>query len=208
MRAYTQKFQRPNGLISSVTLTGINDERLAQSLANFRAVKKLPNSDYAACLQDVQLQAVDMHVNGNAKTVKRPPSIGWQAMVRGGLALVKIIKGDIVEQDELERRANVCAACPHIAPMAAKCTPCMMNSLSRLARTLAIKYGRGFTMPTIRPKKSVNTKTGKLSEFSCGVCSCPCLNLCLSKSKIFLEREQKPRPLHCWANPQSPNWQA
>jgi len=213
MQTYTYKqlYISPLGKPVVITLSASSLGQLIEKVVSLRARKILSPRD----VQSVTKEVTARHVIAKPSLASQPVAktrtdkLTLQSVMRGGRALVDIIKGDVVEQAELQRRADICGRCKLISDTKEACTSCAKRGLAKFARNLAVSYGRNFLVPKIIAIHLRPVKTASLTEFYCGVCSCSCLNLCLSKSKNFLDKEDANlRPDNCWAKPNGRNWQA
>jgi hypothetical protein len=208
--SYTQ-FYTSNGKPVYVTKYADTEQQLIDKLLAFRLEKKIKPDSY----EEVSLE-VKSKIKSSGSAIKidkqvkpKTNKLTLQQAVLGAKALVEIIKGDIVDDAELNRRASICAHCELINDTAGGCTSCARKGLVKLARNLAINYGRNFTVPKITAYKLRPVKSASLSEFYCGHCGCSCLNLALSKSKNFVSKENnETRPDHCWAKVNGKNWKS
>jgi hypothetical protein len=207
---YKQLYISGLGKPVTITMSSNSLDGLISKVFEFRQRKNLAPKDLPSVRREVTAKHKTKNQLINKSTAVKPRAnkLTLQQAMLGAKALVKVIQGDVVSDAELQRRAEVCARCPKISDTSTTCsTSCAKRGLARFARNLAIRYGRNFTVPKIMAIHTRPVKTASLSEFYCGVCSCSCLNLCLSKSKNFLAKEDADlRPDHCWAKPNGINW--
>lgn len=206
---YKQLYVRNDGKPVTITMSSASLKGLIDKVFEFRKRKQLNPRDYISVNAEVTAKHKTRNQLINKSIISKPKikKLTLQQAMLGAKALVQVIKGDVVDDFELRRRANICATCTIISDTDNKCTSCAKRGLSKVARDLAIRYGRNFTVPKIMAIHTKPVRTASLSEFYCGACGCSCLNLCLSRSKIFLAKEDANlRPDHCWAKPNGPNF--
>ena len=192
MIAYDETY---NG--KTARLVGKNGDGCASSLYNFRRRKNLPGATVAQCKLDVANRGYKHNIIQNNVNKPSPKKLSMGEVLHGSVALFDIIQGDVVDDITLRKRAAICAECPLISNTSDNCQGCKANKLAKYARNLAVKFGRNFIEPTITVNHLRPVKTAKIKEFYCGHCGCSVLNLCLSKSKHFLNKENESRPSNC-----------
>lgn len=201
MIAYDQKLINSNGQPSTSRIVGRDSKSCAIRLSKFRFSRNLERSELSHCFLDVAKNGYHYTVKQQEKSIARKENkLSLSKVISGSLALFDIIKGDIASDQEIKARAAICANCPLISDTSDKCTGCSSNKLFSYAKSLAVKYGRNYYQPTITAQHLTPKKTAQISEFYCGHCGCSCLNLVLSKSKHFLEKENQERPANCWVH--------
>lgn len=206
--SYTQ-FYTSNGRPVYVTKYADSELQLIDKLVAFRLEKKIKPDGYEDVAREVKakLKTSSSTIRVEKEVKPRTNKLTLHQAILGAKALVEIIKGDIVDDAELQRRATICAHCEIISDTSGGCTSCARKGLVKLARNLALNYGRNFAVPRITAYKLKPIKSASLSEFYCGHCSCSCLNLALSKSKNFVSKENnETRPDNCWAKVNGKNW--
>lgn len=201
MIAYDQKYTDSKGNIISTRIVGPDGTGCAFRLSKFRASRGIPNADPVSCRSDVGKDGYKYTIKQKEKAiVRKSDKLSVAKVLRGSLALFDIVKGDIVDDRTIKARSAVCAECPLLSDTSDKCSGCVSNKLLSYARNIAVKYGRNFFQPTITAKHTTPKKTGPISNFYCSHCGCSALNLVLSKSKHFLDKENEARPDNCWVH--------
>jgi hypothetical protein len=159
--------------------------------------KYLTNRD-----KHIDIDEIRSHVNKNIKDSgpSDPQDIGgklnkvakktlrYKEVMNGAQAILRVLGGDSVDQDEIKRRTRICRECP-LKSLTSDC------------------YGCGFASRLtgiINDIKSKFTGTFELSQdvkgSYCSVCSCALSVMIPSKMSAFDEDEekQKSRPDYCW----------
>lgn len=95
--------------------------------------------------------------------------------------------GERVGQEEVERRASICATCPYNVPSDSFCSGCFMTSLTASAMKLVSGW-----------------KTSQDDRLkACGICSCELKIKVFIPTKHMQYRELKDDwPEHCWNRPE------
>lgn len=123
------------------------------------------------------------------KIGKQPKAVGINEMASGAKAiLLQTVFNDVVDQQEINRRANICEYCPKIATVSG-CKACGMGkALSNFSNKIKQSFGGGYKIPSA------------LDQNYCSVCSCSLAMLLpatlqqISKS----EKTNPKRPKSCW----------
>lgn len=88
-----------------IVFFGNNEETIKNAI-----VKKFPN-----CLEDLEYISVTKNnptVNDYKAPAKEKKKLSFKDGVTGAYALFKVATGSVVDQNELNRRANICIKCP------------------------------------------------------------------------------------------------
>lgn len=134
------------------------------------------------------------------KKLKQEP-ISFDQMVRGANALVKVVSGNTVSQEEINRRSSICSSClvdgEYGVISTNECRPCgFAKNLNNYINKLKRSFGKGFEIPN------------NLSDKGCIVCKCALSVMLPSQMDSFNYEgdKQDKRPHHCWVKKSSPNF--
>lgn len=113
----------------------------------------------------------------------------------GGAALVGVVSGNTVNQDEIDRRSAICLGCKELEEMRG-CSACgFAGKLSSLVNSVKHSFGGGYSLPN------------NLDRHSCGICKCSLAVILPSKIQAFKEKQfDKTRPDICWIRKDSKNF--
>lgn len=115
--------------------------------------------------------------------------------INGAKALVNVIEGNTVTQEEINRRASICNNCP-MKTQIPGCMGCgLAGRISNFINSIKKAFKSSFVIPN-----NLETK-------GCGVCNCALSVMLPSKMNAFSESDQQERPNHCWVKKTSPNYQ-
>lgn len=124
-------------------------------------------------------------------------STSFSDAVTGAKALLRIVAGDKVPQEEINRRAAICTSCPMVSGVS-NCRACGFGGqLTKFVNATKASFGKDFKIPN------------GLSDKYCSVCTCSLLMMLPSNMEAFQESAEKQgeRPNHCWVKKTSPNYQ-
>ena len=112
----------------------------------------------------------------------------------GAKALVKVVAGQVVSQEEINRRSIICSSCPRITEIPF-CNTCGQAGIFASAvNKLKQLFGKGFTIPN------------NLEKRGCDVCDCALSVMLPSKMEYFSDKDQAQRPDNCWVKKTSVNY--
>ncbi len=131
----------------------------------------------------------------------------FSQLVAGAEAIVNVTSGNIVSQEEINRRARICSGCKTADPdsgivmdgvvSTTDCRACGFASrFATWANKLKKQFGVGHVIPN------------GLSDKGCIVCKCTLAVMLPSKMSAFdYEKDlQEKRPDHCWVKKTSNNY--
>lgn len=133
----------------------------------------------------------------NIKVGKTRKSVSFKEAMQAGKAALKIIKGVMVGNKEMERRYNICKSCPAISETS-ECFRCnRAKFLAEITHTLKGVFGEDVKLP------------GESKKFSCGVCGCSLSMLLPTKTADLHQdtpEQAERRPDFCWMSKGGPNY--
>lgn len=145
----------------------------------------------------VQTKGFMGDANKNTFIPHKDRKISFKDALTGVQAIVKIVKGEFVDQAEINRRAILCTNCPQKS-LTTDCYGCGFASrlTAYVNKVKKETFGTNFVIP--------NDLQGKY----CGVCQCALLVMLPSKMSAFEEdaAKQDLRPKHCWVKKDSINY--
>lgn len=140
----------------------------------------------------------------NVKTLKKN-RIDFKDGVSGANALLNVVAGNTVSQEEINRRAIICYNCkrknePTKSGLleSSNCRACGFSKrLNNYITKLKSAFGAGFDIPN------------NLSDKHCYVCECALSVMLPSKLNAFKHDKDKQhlRPDNCWLKKGSPNYE-
>lgn len=193
-----------------VTFYGNSPEELASQVLRIRK-KNGVDSDFNSVYQMIkkstgdveQVDGVDSkifkkRVNGQSRNQPtRSRSVSIQDAAKAATALIKIIPGDYVSQEEYQRRAKICATCP-LRQRNSDCMGCGGSGrAARMLMSFRSKLGLGYKVDE------------KIARQFCGFCGCSLSLLMLTKIKNYKTEDEETnssRPSHCWLRRNSQNY--
>lgn len=172
-----------------IVFFGNNEEVIKNAI-----LKKFPN-----CLEDLEYISVTKNnptVNDYKAPAKEKKKLSFKDGVTGAYALFKVATGSVVDQNELNRRANICIKCPMLVG-STNCRACgFAKGLANYIKKLKKEFGKGFVIPH------------GLEDKHCNVCQCALSVMLPSKLDVFKhdKDKQSERPNNCWLKKDSPNY--
>lgn len=166
---------------------------IVTKLMRIRASRGFPH-DRGAIYNEVisSIQKKNIKVGKNKKQ-----KVSFKDAMAAGKAALKIIKGDVVDKKEIDRRWEICKYCPALSETK-ECFSCnRAKFLAEITNTTKRVFGEDIKYP------------GESKKFSCGVCGCMLAMLLPTKSKDLHQDtpdQKEIRPDFCWMNPESPNF--
>lgn len=134
-------------------------------------------------------------VKEGGKTVRR--SVSMTDAARAAKALVQVVRGGNVDQQEYQRRLDICNKCP----LKSKVSDCMgcgaSGKVSRFIMDFKSRLGLGY---------KIDTKDGAMF---CKICGCSLSLLLVTQLKNYKtesDLENSKRPNACWLKRMSPNY--
>lgn len=172
-------------------IIGSSAEKIAETIVKHGVLS------YEDSLVYVKAQLKEYSPEPQANTFIRNPEkkeLGLSDYVSGALAVVSIVKGSSVSQEEINRRAIICSSCPKLDDIKG-CMPCgLAKRIADSVNKIKSLFGAAFNMPN-----GLNSK-------GCGVCKCALSVMLPSKMSQFTEQDQSTRPNHCWVKRTSNNF--
>ena len=130
------------------------------------------------------------------KSFSRSKSKGLSDYISGATALVKVSSGEIVLQEEINRRGIICTKCPRLETIPG-CMGCgLAGRISNAVNKIKKLFGKNFILPN-----NLETK-------GCGVCGCALSVMLPAKTEQFNDNDQTERPDNCWVKKTSVNYVA
>jgi hypothetical protein len=180
--------------ISNAIVHGeVND--IVAKVMRIRQHKGLPSDRgiiYNEVIRTIQTKNIRVAKNKQRK-------IPFRDAMAAGKAALKIIKGDVVSKQEMDRRWAICKGCPAITETK-ECFSCnRAKFLADITNTTKSIFGSDIKYP------------GESKKLSCGVCGCMLAMLLPTKSDDLHKDtplQKEIRPDFCWMNPESPNFVA
>jgi len=115
--------------------------------------------------------------------------ISFKDAVNGANALVSIVSGGNVVQNEINRRASICSKCPKLSTTS-NCLSCgFAGKLNNFVNKVKNAFGKGFTIPD------------KMASKYCKVCNCSLAVMLPADLKYFnheKDTNSSERPSTCW----------
>lgn len=154
------------------------------------------------------LEEVKNHVNKNITESKTKLDLGerlnkifkgklnYKDALHGANALIKVLGGDAVDQEEIKRRTRICASCP-LKTLTTDCYAC--GFASRLTKIISDIKGKFTTQFEL---------SSDVRGSYCDVCGCALSVMIPSKMSVFSEDadKQASRPNHCWVKKGGPEY--
>lgn len=203
------KYVQTNKKGRPVEFGGPTIDRVVENCLKWRkANPKNGTPDYDVILAQVtaQLQAKNALLPAQEesnKSATRRQTWNIEALMHGARALYKNLKGHVVPNAEIERRAKICKDCPQFT-LANDCRACQWASKLAKKKNDAMRaFGKGFVIPRYA---GVDMASG-----GCSVCGCAMLLVLPARIEEFQDEDariQKARPVHCWAKQGGPNFAA
>lgn len=131
-------------------------------------------------------------INAVKESYKGKTNLTVDQMTHGATAVLKQAMGDVVQQSEVRRRADICFNCPK-RTSASFCKACgQASKITRLVNKVKGLFGKGVKIPS------------GLDQDYCTVCGCSLAMLLAAPLKQIDEATKKDesRPFFCWMKEQ------
>lgn len=165
-------------------------QKLVASVQAYRARNGLPGSGYNDTYRDVTDSIAASYRKRRVREEKeRPQPVTFEGALAAAKAAVKVATGDVVDDTELKRRADICHSCP-MKSESSGCFGCNASArLASIANLMKRTFGKELRLPR------------NLKRFNCGVCGCS-LSLLLPTKVENLHadtpEQASKRPANCW----------
>lgn len=164
---------------------GDSDEEIADNVYQMYRLNG-GNKTYEEVLKDVKTQKrpnVRFSPPTEYKEKKSLAKMTLSEVWKGGLALIKFIRGQHVPQSEVIRRSEICLNCPLIEST----SNCLACGGSRTIVNQVASLGAAVQIPD------------EIKSRYCGFCKCSLSLMVVSKPEQFKrEHNRKDRPAKCW----------
>jgi hypothetical protein len=180
---------KPSWKEPSVTITGRDFNDLYAQVVQMFDVKGYSfNSD-----------SLKNHILKQNNQTKAPKESGLTLgeVIKGGIAMLKFIKGDHASNREIQRRSKICQGCEDKSMV----SDCMSCGGSRRVATAVnaekAKHGNQIDIPA------------EIQKMYCKHCKCSLIVMIATKYKELKPESSsviESRPNHCWLKPSSPNF--
>ena len=157
-------------------------------------LKKHPNDD--TIISNLSILANKQEPAKDFKPSVEKKKLSFKDGVDGAYALFKVVTGQYVDQNEINRRSNICNNCPKLIS-SSNCVPCGFGkSVNNFITKLKKAFGKGFVIPF------------GLESKHCSVCECALSVMLPSSLKSFKHDKdfQSKRPDTCWLKKGSENY--
>jgi hypothetical protein len=165
-------------------------EKLVAAVQGYRSRNGLPGSDRKTAYADVT-NHVTASIRKREDIITRNPPvvITFENAMKAARAAVKVATGDVVNEAELKRRADICHACPKKTESAG-CFGCQASSrLANIATSMKRLFGKELKIPK------------NLKRFNCSCCGCSLSLILPTKAENLHEdtaEQAACRPDTCW----------
>lgn len=217
---YQFKQIKRNG--ETVTIHGTDMESLVNNVIVYRKNNGLGNTEYNSAYNEVRRQ-VSARKNAAAFRKSRPITreevekrnmkpkpkkrLSLAEIFHGAKAFVDIKKGNVVRQNEINRRAEICFKCQELSETT-DCFGCGAGRrLVKHVQTLKQDTNAAFLIPEGNFKKRSGLEP--ISKFFCNICGCSAIALCVSMMRNIRDESDalnERRPDHCWMKRTSKNF--
>lgn len=169
---------------TSTTITGISFSQVFRKAKNHLSKINVNLSD-----DDLRKAIHDQNRPDPVQSEK----VTIASSIKGAKALLNYAMGKAVSNQEILRRANICATCPKVSNVS-DCMGCGGSGrITSLINTIRRQKGSEVAIPNNIKRKF------------CGVCQCSIPLLIVTKFEDF-SKDEHVRPDHCWMNPSSKNF--
>jgi hypothetical protein len=196
---------------STIEIVGKDMNNLVDNVLLYRRGKSVGSTEYNTVYNDVrrQVQKKDgpqkrtiTEIRQDLEALKQRKSkrkIGFRDAYRASKAIVDIARGNIENQEEIQRRSDICFGCPLISDVS-DCMACGAGSrITKEVLSIQKESNTAFQVPV--GTREGRTGSESLSKMFCGHCGCACLTLCVSKMKHIRTEDpvkNQSRPDKCW----------
>lgn len=168
----------------------------------FTSIEKYCTNKNIRCVYSKEFVSKHAYTSKRLHNPEREPelptsNIKFKDAVNGAAALVKCVKGECVDQEEINRRSIICTNCPKLKKVS-NCRACgfggaLSKFVNNIKRTV---FRKGFEYPN------------GLEDKYCGICQCSLSMMLPSKMSAFHEDEEvnRSRPDFCWIRNDSENY--